>query len=296
MLRIEVDMYSGRPNPFWTVDEKDAKKILDKISKSAQAVADIETGQRDLGYRGLIIEPLTEELMYEYDTPASFRIASIESKDLAGEVDLATEIIKKMPLEKKAVDADATPLEANLQETILKELNVFSKRTAIFSEKDGAKEVLPPVDAACQYERTQFNPGFWNDSAHISKNNCYNYAINKRTDSFAQPGRACGQQASTWACDRVTNAALCDGAHRRYNCFPDTEKNRNLVALVIWPGQDYHWYRLHSEGFWGHKPGRTAAKNTDNCNQVIKNPETCCRGPYTHFCGYFYTCRSMKIK
>lgn len=25
MLRIEVDMHSGRPNPSWTVDEKDAK-------------------------------------------------------------------------------------------------------------------------------------------------------------------------------------------------------------------------------------------------------------------------------
>ncbi len=101
MLRIEVDMYSGRPNPSWTVDEKDAKKFWIKYAKSAQAVADIEAGQRDLGYRGLIIEPLSEELMYEYDTPASFRIASRESKDLAGGIDLATEIIKKMPLEKK---------------------------------------------------------------------------------------------------------------------------------------------------------------------------------------------------
>lgn len=91
-------------------------------------------------------------------------------------------------------------------------------------------------------------------------------------------------------------AALSDGAHRRYDCFPDSEAPRWLMALVIWPGYDFHWYRKHKEGFWGHKPGGTAAKNLDNSNQIIYNPEKCNRGGYTQFCGYFYACRSMKIK
>jgi hypothetical protein len=119
---------------------------------------------------------------------------------------------------------------------------------------------------------------------------------NRRTDTRAQPGRATGCYPYPMACDAVTKAALCDGARKRYNCFPETEAPRNLIAMVVWPGNDYHWYRLHSEGFWGHKPGGTAAKNTDNCNKVIYNPETCCRYPYTLFCGYFYTCKSMKVK
>lgn len=296
MLRIEVDMYSGRPNPSWTVDEKDAKDILDKIAKSPQAVVDAEAESQGLGYRGIIIEPLAEELMYEYDMPASFMIAGSGSKDIAGGIDLAAEIVKRMPVGKKAANADATPLDANLKETILNEINVFSKRMAIFSERDGVGEAAAPVDVTCYYEKCSFNPVFWNHSEHISRNNCYNYAINRRTDTFAQPGKACGHQAFTMACDVVANAALCDGAHRRYDCFPDSEKNRYLVALVVWPGEDYHWYRLHSNGFWGHKPGRTAARNTDNCNRVIINPQTCCRGPYTQFCGYFYTCKSMRIR
>jgi hypothetical protein len=48
--------------------------------------------------------------------------------------------------------------------------------------------------------------------------------------------------------------------------------------------------------FWSHKPGGTAARNTDNSGRVITNPETCNRGPYTQFCGYFYTCRSQLIR
>jgi hypothetical protein len=296
MLRIEIDIFSGRPNPTWVVDEKNAKNILDKISKSPDSVADNDVGKQDLGYRGVILEPLTEELMYEYSVPSVFKLASSGSKDLATGISLATEIIKKMPLEKKLEDADATPLEANLQKIVLDELNTFSKRVASLSGEDVPEKVQAPADVCCKYERTAFNPGFWNNAAIISKNNCYNYATNRRTDTFAQPGRATGCYPYSMACDAVTKAALCDGAHKRYNCFPDTQASRNLIAMVVWPGSDYHWYRLHSDGFWGHKMGPTAAKNIDNCNKVIYNPETCCRGPYTLFCGYFYTCKSMNVK
>jgi hypothetical protein len=140
-----------------------------------------------------------------------------------------------------------------------------------------------------------FNPGFWNDPAHILKNNCYNYASNRRTDTFAQPGRATGHQATVMACANVTAGAISDGLHHRFNCFPATENPRWLMALVVAPGFDYHWYRKQKEGFWGHKPGGTAARNVDNNNHVVLDPETAARGPYTLFCGYFYACKSQKI-
>jgi len=65
----------------------------------------------------------------------------------------------------------------------------------------------------------------------------------------------------------------------------------HTVALVVFPGYDYHWYRLDSDGMWSHKPGRTPARNTDNSLQPIANPELADRGPYTEFCGYFTVCR-----
>jgi hypothetical protein len=151
----------------------------------------------------------------------------------------------------------------------------------------------------CQIELGAFNPGFWNNDANVRlHNNCYNYASNKRTNTFAQPGRGCGHQYTQITCAEVTRAALCDGLHRRFDCFPASQKPRYLVALVVSPTPgfiDYHWYRKQKEGFWGHKPGNTAARNVDNSNHLILNPETCDRGPYTIFCGYFYTCVSQKI-
>ena len=146
----------------------------------------------------------------------------------------------------------------------------------------------------CTIELGAFNPGFWNDPAYIGRNNCYNYASNRRTNTFAQPGRATGHQASVMACRDVITGALSDGLHRRFNCFPDSEKPRWLMALVVAPGFDYHWYRKQKEGFWGHKPGGTPAKNTDNNGAVILNPETAARLPYTEFCGYFYPERANR--
>jgi hypothetical protein len=157
----------------------------------------------------------------------------------------------------------------------------------------------PPEPVAravtCWIERSKFNPGFWNGADVVARNNCYNYASNWRTNTFAQPGRGAGQMYTGLACPEVTKAALADGCHHRFDCFPDSEKARRLVALVMAPGYDYHWYRIHTvaEGFWGHKPGGTPARNTDNSGNLITNPETCDRGPYTQFCGYFYTCNTQ---
>ncbi|MEQ8214119.1 MAG: hypothetical protein ABRQ35_09505, partial [Smithellaceae bacterium] len=38
-----------------------------------------------------------------------------------------------------------------------------------------------------------YSPAFWNDGGTVQlNNNCYNYGNNKRTDTFAQPGRRSG--------------------------------------------------------------------------------------------------------
>lgn len=122
------------------------------------------------------------------------------------------------------------------------------------------------------------------------KNNCYNYANNKRTDTFAQPGCASsGSAVSNMSCSAVQNAALADGlvAAAADGTCPG---NMDKVALVVAPSSDFHWYRLGSDGMWTHKPGMTAATNLDQSSHTISNPETANRGPYTDFCGYLCTC------
>lgn len=83
----------------------------------------------------------------------------------------------------------------------------------------------------------------------------------------------------------VLNAAIADGL-----VVVECDKGcgcsdcRHQVALVIWPGVDYHWYRLDKDGKWSHKPGRTPATNLDNSGNLINDPRTADRGNYTEFC------------
>src|SRR5262249_61775963 len=68
-----------------------------------------------------------------------------------------------------------------------------------------------------------------------------------------------------------------------------TPVDGHFVALVIWPGNDYHWYRPDDLAQWSHKPGQTAARDYDNAGQPIADPKSCDRGPYTEFVAFFQT-------
>ncbi|NOK18193.1 LamG domain-containing protein [Corallococcus carmarthensis] len=134
--------------------------------------------------------------------------------------------------------------------------------------------------------KSSFTPGFWNGTSRQYVNNCYNYATNRATDTFAQPGRASGAQASTWDCASVVQAAVNDGLELLPGS-PDTLGYKSAAALVVAPGYDYHWYRRDLNNLWTHKPGGTAATTLDNAGQPITDPATANRGLYTQFCGYF---------
>jgi hypothetical protein len=159
-----------------------------------------------------------------------------------------------------------------------------------------ASLALTALGAGC-CTRPSYTPSFWNDHGQIQyNNNCYNYSNNKRTDTFAQPGRRAGAMYSSLTCPAVVAAATADGVEPwpvSGSCSGDwLFSHHTKLALVVAPGWDYHWYRLDSNGMWTHKPGGTQSTNLDNSGQVIQNPETADRGPYTDFCGYFCSCSS----
>lgn len=141
-----------------------------------------------------------------------------------------------------------------------------------------------------------YHPQFWNDNGTVqSGNNCYNYSNNKRTDTFAQPGRRAGAMyPQPISCSGVYQAALADGL----SALPSSGKCacKDQLALVVDPGNDYHWYRRDQNGMWTHKPGPGSATNLDNSNNVIANPETANRCGawlcYSEFCGYLCSCSS----
>ena len=111
-----------------------------------------------------------------------------------------------------------------------------------------------------------------------------------KTNTFAQPGRAAGQQYASLSCADVTTAAIADGLSS-VNSPDDCPVGECPVALVVDPGTDYHWYRRNANGFWSHKPGGTDATTVDASGNAISNPQTADRDygflNYSDFCGYF---------
>jgi hypothetical protein len=294
MLQVTLDIFSGRANPSAYLDGEEALDLLRVICLNRGVLAAPDSGYQGLGFRGVLIEPTEDTVCSRYGLPAIARIAAGATDHEAKAQEIAERLIVRV-LSGSAADGIAFP--PRFESSVLDMMTHLPTADPDTVEDEAgtapASAAVPAV--TCQIELGAFNPGFWNDPAHINKNNCYNYASNKRTDTFAQPGRGSGHQYTALTCAAVTAAALSDRLHHRFDCFPDTEKPRWLAAMVVAPGIDYHWYRKQKEGFWGHKPGHTAARNTDNNGAVVSNPETCARYPYTDFCGYFYVPRSQTI-
>jgi hypothetical protein len=107
---------------------------------------------------------------------------------------------------------------------------------------------LPTLSS--DYETAPFTPDFWNAPAHLSRNNCYAYAANRRTDTLPLPGRSTQREAASFTAGEIAEAAMSDGAVSATDTVDGGGAPRYLAALFIWPGHDYHWYRLHADGSW----------------------------------------------
>lgn len=138
----------------------------------------------------------------------------------------------------------------------------------------------------------EYEPSVWNDADGVQyNNNCYNYACDMRTGTYAQPGRATGNQYASLNCQEVGAGAVSDGLVET-DCDDGCGCRDccHLVALVVWPGRDYHWYRRDRNGRWSHKLGGTPATDLDDSGNPITDPRTADRGPYTEFCGCYCVC------
>lgn len=328
-LKVTLDVYSGNTNPSWEMPENKVKEFFEiKGWKELMNPEDYGVSL-DLGYRGFIISVLSEEdddeninlptsvpktksdisKTKKFHLPTSFRIygskkSNVQNKNIKSSFSI-DDIQEK---EKWLLQTYNEAQDINAAQAINAEVGSELKRYVEQSISNGGvvnyessqQQEEEPLStemlAACNLWCAYYNPGFWNDSYSISRNNCYNYASNYRSHTFAQPGRAHGCSYSI-GCSSVHNAAQCDGLTNTCGSNPTY-----LVALVIWPGVDYHWYHWHGAGsdyFWGHKPGGTAARNWDSSNRRIVpplQPHNCNRGPYTVFCGYYYQPKGAYIR
>jgi hypothetical protein len=129
--------------------------------------------------------------------------------------------------------------------------------------------------------------GNWTDSS----NNCYNFACDIRNNQFAQPGVVGNRYPAGFTCGEFEVAAIADGLvagvqlDQPCTCYT----NGHIVALFV-SSDDFHWYRLETDGTWSHKRGQRPATNREDFpplhNEIIgTNLLAAFHGAY-NFCGY----------
>jgi hypothetical protein len=279
-MQLTFDMFSGRTNPSWRLPPIVSRQVFDLIGDSGLLPwISSELFPARLGYRGLQIV-LPPEVVQKYRVSPWLNL----SADAFGHVELFKELA--------AIARFAGFFGFDEFQKLVRTILEFLLRPA---GPSGTTSSGPPA-GPCAFEMLPFDPAPWNDPAFKPTNNCYAYAANKRAryPKKPQPGIGSGAEYSSETCADVSAAAKRDGAHDVGDCFPDSEAPRMLVALVMWPGNDYHWYRKHPD-CWGHKPGSWDARNVDDSGAIITNPQTCDRGPYTEFCGYMLLPKSQKV-
>jgi hypothetical protein len=285
---VTLNIFSGRPNPRWILEDAAVDELRERIFQKPELTASAPPGSvTGLGYRGLEVRfDDSAEPVHIHGGVVGTLAASPNLVDTGREVERF--ILKTMPDFERAPGVGLDRKAAGLvRERIERNLAVrfdLSKLDLVF-------RVCPPNKGACA---PKYEPAMWNFSPTQSNNNCYNYANDRVTNTFAQPGKYHNAMYTALNCASVQPAAEADGLTSSAG-FTKSLTDGYYVALVIWPDVDFHWYRQDKLGCWSHKPGGTAARNTDEAGKGITDPKSCDRGDYTVFCSYMIT-RPCKVR
>jgi hypothetical protein len=278
-LRITIDIFSGRENPVIELSARESKEALERLlptRKLKRAEAIMPTN--NLGYRGMVIEQVGAG---SRRLPRSFRVVNGSLFGLDLKHRSADENFEDFISDRSSIIRRAK-MGKDFDKFLVREVRRYRKMVDLYDYKKPKWPIKPRCICAPLYE-----PSWWNDSGQRQfNNNCYNYATNYRSDTFAQPGRAAGSMYSALTCAAVRPAAELDELIRYTSKKITCPKNGHLVALVVAPGWDFHWYRMGANRKWTHKPGSTAVTHLDNSGHVISDPRTADRGSYTQFCGF----------
>jgi hypothetical protein len=268
-VTVTMHVFSGRTDPAWELSDDQVQELADRLARISNTTLLKPPGILGaLGYRGFTISSVRER---DFEPEMYIHAGIVDTSRLA--VNLST---GNPDLEQWLLSTAGSALDVNIKQYVSQELSGGN----IAGLSTGPSIVVVPP----------FNPGKWNNNPTIlQNNNCYNYANDKITNTFAQPGKGSGQ---TWS-QLITCASDVAPAAQRDGQIPvgppaSTPAQGHFIALVLGIGYDYHWYRLDSNNMWSHKPGRTQAKNTDNSGRLISDPRNCDRGPYGVFCGFFH--------
>jgi len=269
-VKVTLNVFSGRQNPEWDLSEEQVIALRQQLDGARGTTFEKPSGiVGGLGYTG-------------------FSLASQQEDGIEPTLFVHDDI----------VDLGANNLSLRLAGRNLERWLLASGGDAVEpTVRRHVEEQIGPVPTYGRrlvraLEVPRFEPHVWNNNPYtLLNNNCYNYACNLMTNTFAQPGRASGRSPGSISTSEYLRAVANDGLEVLRDPAPPqrTPVDGHYMALVIWPNADFHFYRLDDvRALWSHKPGQTQARDTDAMNAQIADPQTCARGPYTDFASYLY--------
>lgn len=295
-FKLIIDMFSGRANPEIILDDTAVRQLMKKLPVDKLRKTNEKTNPFPsvLGYRGFIIEQtgrinskLPARLHYAHDT--------LYAGDLSAPAEPGLESFLFDNLKTVKGARDIPNFRKTLEDLIRQYLDKRFKYIENYNKwyLDIIDDYLLPTRVVCPCSPPA-DLAAWNTDFNITgNNNCYNYATNYRSDTYGQPGLASGQKWNDLsACNVAANkisakmGAVADGLVDKPNQDNKCISPGHLVALVINPGNDYHWYRKGSNGKWSHKMGGSPATIFDNSGNPISDPRTADRGGYVDFCTF----------
>lgn len=219
-ITVTLVVFSGRPDPKWTIPSTDPsyQEIVAQLQKAKIAKLTYEPKDMPprLGYKGFLVQ----------DTKKKEWVLIVGPKT----VPLQQLLLKTMP-------------KGSIPAATLKSVSEEIKKGEVSADLQVTKRFAP-----------NYFPSEWNGNRfRLLNNNCYNYANDRATNTFAQPGRAFAL-AQGHAYNLVLNAAAVQAAAVNdglqvvnvpqapqgpfvQNRMPRVPNGpRHLVALVVDPG------------------------------------------------------------
>ena len=265
IAHIKLRLFTGWPNPEWTVGELEARKLANDVNALQFRILEMAKPKPRVGYRGMTLTivtgdnpPVPIEIYDQWVIDPRFEATRLDSNRK-----LENRIFKTAPAEVKAVINGMT----------------FSAISAQGNEVPIAG-LVPPDPAKIGCANGPSAPGSKDWILHAGYNNCYNYANDvlnlDEWSEAALPGNLTKMPATTVTSQvkaKLRSAILADGLTRVANdrvpaACPAANKHYMVVILRHHPSsnavKDFHCFRLDTDGTWSHKDATGIPRNTDD--------------------------------
>jgi len=268
---VRLRLFSGWPDPQWTLDETASRKVLSYFLSLPPAGKERPRQKPRVGYHGFTVTLIKE---------ATSRVSTL---------DVFSGIVQERRTERVMLDPQSRFEELIYQTappSVTEALGGMSYALLSSSGPETAIAGLNPPDYAkvgCANGPTLPSSKDW--KTHADYNNCYNYANDvlnlDEWSEAALPGTLTQMPSST-----VTSVVrgilrakiLTDGLTRVAGdkvppACPASNKHYLAVIIRHHPNStvvhDFHCLRLDKDGTWSHKDGSGDVRNIDDSGAVI---------------------------